>query len=249
MSYTLIFASEHRVVGLSVRAIAVKMIYESLSVLFHICLLAMPTYPIELKLTGRTVLVVGLGPVGRRKAEALSATGARVVGVDPVAGSLEPSLVEGIEVVSEPYKAEQLRGVSLAVAAGPPEVNRQVVADAREVGVWVCSTSDPEAGDFTIPAVWRAGPLMLTVSTSGASPALAAALRDQAAAALGPAAIGLTALVAELRPIVLKRLPDPLARRRIMREWAHPRWLSLWIDQGPGAVRQALWQRIEEEAR
>ena len=207
----------------------------------------MPTYPIELRLTGRTVLVVGLGPVGRRKAEALGAAGARVVGVDPGAGSLEPSLIEAIEVVSEPYRAEHLGGVSLAVAAGPPEVNRQVVADARKAGVWVCSTSDPDAGDFTVPAVWRSGPLMLTVSTSGASPALAAAFRDQAAAALGPAAIGLTALVAELRPIVLERLPDPLARRRIMREWAHPRWLSLWIDQGPDAVRQALWQRIEEE--
>jgi siroheme synthase-like protein len=208
----------------------------------------MSTYPIELKLTGRTVLVVGLGPVGRRKAEALSATGAHVVGVDPAAASLGPSLLEAIELVSEPYRAEQLRGVSLAVAAGPPEVNRQVVADARKAGVWVCSTSDPEAGDFTIPAVRRAGPLTLTVSTSGASPALAAALRDRAATALGPAAIGLTALAAELRPIVLERLPDPLARRRIMREWAHPRWLSLWIDQGPDAVRQALWRRIEEEA-
>ncbi len=136
----------------------------------------MPTYPIELKLTDRTVLVVGLGPVGRRKAEALSAAGARVVGIDPATGSIEPSLVAAIEVLSEPYRAEQLRGVSLAVAAGPPEVNRQVVADAREAGVWVCSTSDPEAGDFTIPAVWRSGPLMLTVLTSGASPALAAAL-------------------------------------------------------------------------
>jgi siroheme synthase-like protein len=208
----------------------------------------MPGYPIELKLTGRTVLVVGLGPVGRRKAEALCAMGARVVGVDPAAGSLDPSLVESIELLSEPYRAEQLRGVSLVVAAGPPEVNRQVVADARQAGVWVCSTSDPDAGDFTIPAVWRSGPLMLTVSTSGASPAFAAALRDQAAAALGPAATGLTALVAELRPIVHERLPDPLARRRIMREWADPRWLSLWIDRGEGAVRQALWQRIKEEA-
>ncbi len=207
----------------------------------------MSTYPIELKLTGRTVLVVGLGPVGRRKAEALGATGARVVGVDPAAGSLDRSLGRGIEVLSEPYRAELLHGVSLAVAAGPPEVNHQVVADARRAGVWVCSTSDPDAGDFTIPAVWKSGPLTLTVSTSGASPALAAALRDQAAAALGPAAAGLTALVAELRPIVLERLSNPLARRRVMREWAHPRWLSLWIDQGPDAVRQALWQRIEDE--
>ena len=47
-----------------------------------------------------------------------------------------------------------------------------------------------EAGDFTLPAVWRSGPLMLTVSTSGASPALARALRDRAAEALGPAPAG-----------------------------------------------------------
>ena len=152
-----------------------------------------------------------------------------------------------IEVVREPYRAEQLGGVSLAIAAGPPEVNRQVVADARKAGVWACSTSDPDAGDFTIPAVWRSGPLMSTGSTSGASPALAAAFRDQAAAVLGPAAIGLTALVAELRhrSRAPARPPRPC---RIIREWAHPRWLSLWIDQGPGAVAQALWQRIQEEA-
>jgi hypothetical protein len=74
-------------------------------------------------------------------------------------------------------------------------------------------------------------------------------LRDRAVAALGPAASGLTALLAEFRPIVLERLPDPLVRRRIMREWAHPRWLSLWIDQGPVVVRQALWQRVEEESK
>jgi siroheme synthase-like protein len=215
-------------------------------ILLRLAMLAMIGFPIELNLTGRTALVVGLGPVGRRKARALSAAGARVVGVDPAAGTSEPALAAAIEVVREPYRAEHLERVSLAVAAGPPEVNHQVVADARRVGVWVCSTSDPEAGDFTVPAVWRSGPLVLTVSTSGASPAHAAVIRDQAAEALGPAAIGLTSLLAELRPIVLERLSDPLARQRIMREWADPRWLSLWIDQGPDAVRKALWLHIEE---
>jgi siroheme synthase-like protein len=207
----------------------------------------MSGYPIELKLDGRTVLVVGLGPVGRRKAAALAAAGARVIGIDPAAGSLDPESVTGIEVVSEPYRAEQLQGASLVIAAGPPEINRQVVADAQKMGAWVSSTSDPDAGDFTLPAVWKSGPLVLTVSTSGGSPALAAALRDRAARSLGPAAAGLAALLVELRPMVLDRLADPRARQRVFREWADPQWLSLWTEQGPDAVRQALRQRIEDE--
>ena len=56
-------------------------------------------YPIELKLEGRTVVVVGLGPVGRRKAAALVAAGARVIGMDPAAGQLDRRTLSGIEVV------------------------------------------------------------------------------------------------------------------------------------------------------
>ncbi len=209
----------------------------------------MSGYPIELKLKGRTAVVVGLGPVGRRKAESLAAAGARVIGVDPAAGSSEQATLAGIEVVARPYQAEQLHGASLVIAAGPAEVNGQVVADARRIGAWVCSTSDPEAGDFQVPAVWTSGPLVLTVSTSGASPALAAALRDRAAQALGPAAAGLASLLAELRPLVLDRLPDPLIRRRIFQNWADPHWLLLWTEQGPDAVLQELMRRIDDELK
>jgi precorrin-2 dehydrogenase / sirohydrochlorin ferrochelatase len=205
----------------------------------------MSVYPIELKLEGRTVLVVGLGPVGRRKAASLAVAGARVVGIDPAATRLDAAAFAGVEVRSEPYRAEHLQGVSLVIAAGPPEVNRRVVADARNLGVWVNSASEPEEGDFTVPAIWRSGPLVLTVSTSGASPALAAVLRDQAAHALGPAAAGLTALLAELRPLALKLMADPEIRHRLLSEWADPRWLKLWTEQGPEVVRRELLKRIE----
>src|SRR5262245_26075473 len=204
------------------------------------------SYPIELRLKGRTVLVVGLGTVGRRRAEALVETGARVIGIDPSAGSLDHTSIAGLEVIAEPYRADHLRGASLAIAAGPHEVNSQVVADARKLGVWVSSASDPEASDFIIPAVWRSGPLVLTVSTSGASPALAAVLRDRAAEALGPAAAELAALLAEFRPVVLNRLPDPEARSRVLNEWANPRWLKLWGEPGPDAVRCELHKQLEQ---
>lgn len=205
----------------------------------------MPGYAIELDLHGRTVLVVGLGPVGRRKAAGLRAAGARVIGVDPSAWSDE--VPEGVEIRAEAYRAEHLRGVRLVFAAGPPEVNAQVIADAKTAGVWVSSASDPSAGDFTVPAVWRAGGLMLTVATSGASPALAAALRDRAAMALGPAAAGLSAVLAELRPGVLERLSDPDARRRIFTDWADPRWLDLFAAQGAQAVRDEVERLVALE--
>jgi siroheme synthase-like protein len=209
----------------------------------------MSAYPIELNLSARTVLVVGLGPVGRRRAAGLVEAGARVIGVDPAAGGMAAEDLAGIEVRCEAYRAEHLRGASLAIAAATPEVNRRVVADARRMGVWCCSASDPGEGDFTVPAVWRSGPLVLTISTSGASPALAAALRDRAAEALGPAAAGLAALLAELRPLVLARAQDPAARRRILAEWGDPRWLALWAEQGPEAVRRALEEHLEESAK
>jgi len=207
----------------------------------------MPSYPIELDLRGRSVLVVGLGAVGRRKAAGLLAAGAKVVGVDP-AGERE-AVPAGIDLRAEPYGPGHLRGVSLAFAAGPHWVNERVVADARSAGVWVNSASDPLAGDLTVPAVWREGGLTLTVATAGASPALAAALRDRAAAALGPAAAGLAATLAGLRPVVLARLAaDAEARRRVMADWADPRWLDLFAVGGPEAVRAEALRALDREA-
>jgi siroheme synthase-like protein len=207
----------------------------------------MPSYPIELDLRGRTVLVVGLGAVGRRKAAALAAAGARVIGVDPAVQSTGTGTGTGaIELRTEPYRAMHLGGVSLAFAAATAAVNRRVVAHARRRGVWVCSASDPDAGDFTVPAVWREGPLTLTVATAGASPALAVALRDRAVQALGPGAAGLAALLGELRGEVRARLAAPAARRRLLAHWADRRWLELWSSAGPEAVRQALVQSLGE---
>ncbi len=209
----------------------------------------MPSYPIELNLKERPVLVVGLGSVGRRKAAALAEAGAWVVALDPAWPEGEVLVVEGasgrVEIRREAYQEEHLAGKVLVVAAGPPEVNRRVVADAKQLGVLVGSASDPEEGDFTVPASWVSGPLRLTVSTSGGSPALAAALRDRAAAALGPAAADLARLFAELRPEVKRRVADPSSRRSLLTGWGDPHWLDFLTRNGIEATREALRRSLE----
>jgi siroheme synthase-like protein len=203
----------------------------------------MPGYPIELDLKGRKALVVGLGRVGRRKAEGLRKANASVIGVDPA--PIEPP--EGVPVQRESYRAEHLNGIALAFATATPEVNRQVVADAKKAGVWVCSASEPDTGDFITPAVWREGGLTLTVSTAGASPALAAGLRDRAANALGPSASGLVAVLTELRPQIFARVANPELRRQILASWADPLWLEFYASAGPDAVRAEVLRALEPQ--
>lgn len=204
----------------------------------------MSLYPIELDLNGRTALVVGLGSVGRRKAAGLVAAGAAVIGIDPAVTS--ETCPESVSPRVEPYHERHLEGVSLVVAACTPEVNRRVVADARAAGLWVNSASEPGSSDFFLPAVWRSGGILLTVSTSGASPALARMLRDRAAEALGKAAAGLAATLADLRPIVLARVENPEIRRKILNNWGNPRWLDLFAKGGATAVRGELTRVLDK---
>lgn len=138
-------------------------------------------YPVFLDLKDRLVVVVGAGPVGGRKVAGLLAAGAKVRVV-----CLEPAPIPGVQWLTEPYRAEHLEGACLVFAAANPQLNAQVVADARARGIWVCDAADGSTSDFHTPAVYRRGPIVVAVGTSGRAPAVAAALRDHLAAQIGP---------------------------------------------------------------
>ncbi len=195
-------------------------------------------YPIHLDVRGMIAVVVGLGAVGQRKAVGLLAAGATVRGIDP--RGADWASATGIDLRAELYRPEHLTGATLAIASATPEINRLVVADARSRGVLVSSASEPQAGQFTVPAVWRSGPVTITVSTGGASPALARVLRDRAAAAIGPEPAALATLLIDLRAEFLARINDPVARRSALQAVADPAWLDEIRANGVEATRAAL---------
>jgi siroheme synthase-like protein len=165
--------------------------------------LAGPLFPVGLVVAGRPCLVVGGGQVAARKVTALAACGARVTVVAP---DVVPSIdaLDGVTVERRPYRAGEAAGYRLVITAtGDPAVDRAVHDDADAAGVWVNTADDPANCSFTLPAVTRKGPVTVAVATDGASPALAAWLRDVLADAL-PARIeelasALAAERAELR--------------------------------------------------
>jgi siroheme synthase-like protein len=94
-------------------------------------------------------------------------------------------------------------------------VNRRVSADAEARGL-LCNVADvPELCSFILPAVHRAGPITIAVSTAGASPALAKRLRDRFAALVDDETVALAERLRELRPAVKAAHPTYEARREV----------------------------------
>jgi precorrin-2 dehydrogenase/sirohydrochlorin ferrochelatase len=192
-------------------------------------------FPVMLDLTGRLAVVVGGGTVGRRKVAALRAAGARV---RVVCLEERPPDEPAVEWIRERYQAVHLDGAAIVFAAAPAEVNREVVRDARSRGIWAMDAAEPTAGDFHTPAVLRRGGLVVAVSTSGASPLLAARIRDRLDATLEPEVAAWVALLAELRPEVLAL--EPGRRRAVFERLCEDAWLERLRGEGVDAVRAAM---------
>jgi siroheme synthase-like protein len=145
-----------------------------------------PQYPVNLILDDQPCLVVGAGRIAARKAEGLLACGARVHVVAAQVDSHVRSL-PGVSWEERSYRRGDVAGYRLAIAAtDDPGVNRTVFEDGEADGVWVNSADDPASCAFTLPSVIRQGPVMVTVSTGGRSPALSAWLGGRLAGQLGP---------------------------------------------------------------
>ena len=158
----------------------------------------MALFPLFVELEGRPCVVLGGGAVAERKVEGLLAAGAVVTVVSP---ALSPALATlaaagRIAHVVRSYTEGDLAGAALAFAATDDGgVNAAVALEGRARGVWVNAADDPAHCDAILPAVVRRGAVTVAVSTGGASPALARAVRQRIEAAL-PDAYGPLAEVA-----------------------------------------------------
>ena len=145
-----------------------------------------PQYPVNLVLDDQPCLVVGAGRIAVRKAQGLLACHARVHVVASRVGS-EIRALEGVSWEERAYRRGDVAGYRLVIAATDDRaVNRAVYEDGEAEGVWVNSADDPASCAFTLPSVIRQGPVMVTVSSGGRSPALSAWLGARLADQLGP---------------------------------------------------------------
>ncbi len=136
------------------------------------------TFPVNLLIEAKPILVVGGGQVGLRKTRSLLEAGAMVTLVCPNALSEFKDLP--ITHLTRIFQNEDVVGQTLVIACtNDKNVNRAVLQAARAAKV-PCSCADGNwaEGDFIVPATLRTDDLLISVSTNGKSCRTAKEVKD-----------------------------------------------------------------------
>jgi siroheme synthase-like protein len=188
----------------------------------------MALFPLFVELEGRPCVVLGGGAVAERKVAALLDAGAVVTVVSPALSPALGALVSSgrIAHVARRYADGDLADAALAFAATDDgNVNAEVAREGRARGVWVNAADDPAHCDAILPAVFHRGAITVAVSTGGASPALARAVRERLEDALPEAYAPLAEVAATAR-----RELRAAGRRASAQDWLAA------LDDGLGAL-------------
>ncbi len=191
--------------------------------------------PIVLKLTGRRCIVVGGGDVAARRVRTLLDAEADVTVIAPEVCSDLQALM-GAQTVThhcKPYEADDLQGAFLALAAtNRTDVNARVVEDARSTGVLCCDMETAENGEFIVPSTLRRGDLLLSVTTLGHSPSLAAGITRELGEAYGPEYAEFASILGEARKAAMVSIPDCAKRRALLSQLAQDASLLDLLREG-----------------
>jgi uroporphyrin-III C-methyltransferase/precorrin-2 dehydrogenase/sirohydrochlorin ferrochelatase len=148
----------------------------------------MHSLPLFLRLTGRPAILLGEGEAADAKRRLLQRAGAII--------STDESATAGIAIIA-------LHGAAAEEAA----------ARLRARGIWINVVDRPDLCDFTMPAIVDRDPVLVAVSTGGASAGLAKALRQRIEALLPPHLGALATALQASRVQLRARWPDTRVRR------------------------------------
>ena len=195
--------------------------------------------PIFIDLKDRLVLVVGGGDVAARKVSLLLRAGAKVRVVSPdLSTSLKAlSGADRVEHIAASYDERHATDAVLIIAATDDmAVNRQVYEAAKQRGVPVNVADAPELCTFILPSIIDRSPVVVAVSTGGASPTLGRLLRARLETMIPHSYGRLADLARRFREPVKKRFKTMSQRRHF------------WEGIIEGPVAEMVYSNRDEQA-
>jgi precorrin-2 dehydrogenase/sirohydrochlorin ferrochelatase len=198
--------------------------------------------PLLLDLEGIRCLVVGAGRIAERKIASLLRAGARVKVVAPRATERIAGLARrrALRWRRGRFRPSDLRGARLVVAVTSDRaINREIARRAARSGAFCNVADDPGRCTLMMPSVVSRGPLQISVSTRGESPAIARAVRYDLARRYGSEYGVYVGMIGALRRRLLTTVVNGAERRRRYRRLLRAPLLTLLRDGRRAEARSA----------
>ena len=186
-------------------------------------------YPVFLDLSERPCLVIGQGQLADEKAAQLERAGAQVLR-------------------SEHFDPTQAGQVFLIVAVLESSELAQEIKDFGDRNrIFVNVVDQTEHCSFIAPAIVDRGNLLIAISTSGKSPAMASQIRAQLEEQFGQEYSDLLEALSEIRPQVKKRFHSFEQRKDFYLQLIQRDLLETVQTGGLAAVREKIQQALQAE--
>ena len=177
----------------------------------------MEQLPIFFQIKSKRVAVAGGGTVAARRAELALRAGAKVtVFSERLSDDFRTIAVhDGFSHIARAITLEDIQDCALMFSAqGDTAADREVTGLAKQAKIPINVADAPELCDFIMPSIVDRDPLVIAISTGGASPVFARMIRARLESMI-PAAYGrLVALVGAYRERLASVMTDSAARRR-----------------------------------
>ena len=209
----------------------------------------MKYYPVHLDIKNRNCVVVGGGTVGTRKVDTLLECGARVtvVSPDPSPQLKKLGLDGAITLIQHAYRSADLKGAFLVIGATDDEnLNQQISKDAEKSNT-LCNIADrPEVCNFILPSIVRRGDLVITISTSGKSPALAKQLRQKLETQFGQEYREFLLLMGAIRKKLLSEAHEPETHKDLFNKLIENDLIELMQSNKADEINSLLYKILGE---
>jgi precorrin-2 dehydrogenase/sirohydrochlorin ferrochelatase len=205
-------------------------------------------YPAFLDLQEKSTAVIGGGAVAERKALTLLACGARVTVISPTLTKKLSYLAQAgaIRHRRRRWRPEDLKESFLIFATtNDRKVNAEIAHRAHADFRLVNSADDPARCNVIAPSVITRGDLIIAVSTSGKSPALARRIRQELERSFGLEYGRFLKLLGQVREQVQARIPSIVRRRRILQRLVASDLLTLLRQGKTGLAQKRIRQIVD----
>ena len=138
----------------------------------------MNRFPLCINLENKSFVVVGSGRIAMRKLAAIRqfTDKIKIITKEPI----KEDLYDGIKIERKTFDEDDLEGADFVITAtGSRERDEAIVASCKAKGIPVNAADDREECDFFLPGIIKRGDLVVSVSTTGKSPAYSRYLREQ----------------------------------------------------------------------